>query len=190
MSHEFAHHRSGYTQPEDASILADRSEIGPLVKRSMVAMEGLSAQWRRGLTINAHERMAIMHLWESGPMTMSELGDRIPLSRAAITALTDRLERMNYVVRTPDKQDRRRTMLSITARPFDVLMPLMAPFAGELNELVDGFDDVEWAAVTRFLSSLHERAHDNARRLRRLNDDELHELVETGQRGALVSIPL
>lgn len=64
--------------------------------------------------INHHETIALIVLLHDGPMVMSDLGAAVPLSRAAITALTDRLEFIGFVQRTPDPTDRRRTVLSLT----------------------------------------------------------------------------
>lgn len=138
-----------------------------------VALSGLYAQWLRGLTINAHERLAIAHLAKSGPMTMSELGARIPLSRAAITALTDRLEALNYVLRTPDTQDRRRTVLSLTGRPAELMHDLTVPFVGSLKEYEAGFDEAELEIVRRYNAGLADVLERHGAALRTRSDEEL-----------------
>src|SRR5689334_11577668 len=115
------------------SGFADVSPQMDSTAQMSVALSGLFAQWLRGLTINAHERLAIAHLWEHGSMTMSELGARIPLSRAAVTALTDRLEALGYVVRTPDEHDRRRTLLSLTTRPGILVEEMARSFFRDLE---------------------------------------------------------
>jgi DNA-binding MarR family transcriptional regulator len=125
------------------------------------------------LTINAHERLAIAHLHKTGPMTMSELGSRIPLSRAAITALTDRLEALSYVVRTPDTHDRRRTVLSLTARPSELMHDLTVPFSDEVEGFEAGFDEVELDAVRRYTTGLAEMAERHATQLRQRAEEEL-----------------
>ena len=114
MTNSHSHHSRGYDPQRDTNGVLERHEVAPSLQRTIAAFEGLSAQWRRGMTINAHERLALVHLWESGSMTMSELGERIPLSRAAVTALTDRLERMGYLRRTPHAEDRRTLRIELT----------------------------------------------------------------------------
>lgn len=158
-----------------ATITARPSASPPLIECSRlgIAMSGLLAQWLRGLTINAHERLALAHLWEHGPMTMSELGARIPLSRAAVTALTDRLEALQYVRRTPDAHDRRRTVLSLTDRPAQLVAPIAESFLSELDDMAGSFSDAELAVVARFTSTLHELATRHATTLRQRADAEL-----------------
>jgi DNA-binding MarR family transcriptional regulator len=141
--------------------------------RFAVALSGLFAQWLRGLTINAHERLALAHLWESGSMTMSELGARIPLSRAAVTALTDRLEAIGYVVRTPDEQDRRRTMLSLTDKPGRLVEAMVREWHADVATLEDGFSADELQVVTRWLEGMREVNHRHATRLRARRDADI-----------------
>lgn len=153
--------------------LAETTDTMRVVGNSTVALSGLFAQWLRGLTINAHERLAIAHLWKTGPMTMSELGSRIPLSRAAITALTDRLEALNYVVRTPDQQDRRRTVLSLTDRPFELMQGITASWIADIEAIEADFDEAELAAVARYHERIGAASELRANELRARRDEEL-----------------
>lgn len=141
--------------------------------RMSIALSGLVAQWLRGLTINAHERLAIAHLWEHGPMTMSELGARIPLSRAAVTALTDRLEALRYVQRTPDAHDRRRTVLTLTERPLTLIDGMVGSFLDEVGRVEQQFAAEELRVVERWNDALRELAHRFAGELRGRREDEL-----------------
>lgn len=67
-----------------------------------------------GWTINHHEGIALLALLDEGATTMSDLSKMIPLSRAAMTAMTDRLEFHGLVQRVPDIKDRRRVHLHLT----------------------------------------------------------------------------
>ncbi|MCW2961750.1 MAG: transcriptional regulator, MarR family [Thermoleophilia bacterium] len=147
-----------------------------------VSMSGLLAQWLRGLTINAHERLAIAHLWEHGSMTMSELGSRIPLSRAAVTALTDRLEALGYVLRTPDEHDRRRTVLSITPRPAALIDQFVQAWTREVEAFEASFSADEQRAVVRWSEGVREISHRFAAELRTRRDDELPVAEEVNRR--------
>lgn len=158
------------------SGLSTTSETATETGRMSVALSGLFAQWLRGLTINAHERLALAHLWEHGSMTMSELGARIPLSRAAITALTDRLEALNYVLRTPDAHDRRRTVLSLTDRPASLIAPLSRPWNDAVEMFEQGFDADELRVINRWTMGLKDIAHRESGVLRARRDEELPEL--------------
>lgn len=162
-----------------SELLAGASRIGSSSRavgstaRMGVALSGLVAQWLRGLTINAHERLALAHLWEHGPMTMSDLGARIPLSRAAVTALTDRLEALEYVRRTPDAMDRRRTVLTLTERPESLIEELVLSFTRETGQLEERFSAEERNAIERWNEGIREISHRHADALRLRSDDEL-----------------
>lgn len=153
--------------------LASMTSTVESTARMGVAMSGLVAQWLRGLTINAHERLALAHLWEHGPMTMSELGARIPLSRAAVTALTDRLEALRYVQRTPDVHDRRRTVLTLTSRPEQLITEMVDAWMVEVRALEQRFTPDELRAIARYGDGLRELAHTHATRLRARSEEEL-----------------
>ena len=156
-----------------SSRLATQSPSVAATSRMGVAMSGLVAQWLRGLTINAHERLALAHLWEHGPMTMSDLGSRIPLSRAAVTALTDRLEALQYVQRTPDVHDRRRTVLSLTNRPATLIDGMVSRWLDDVAPLEDSFSPSERAAIERWGNGLREIAHRHSELLRARSEEEL-----------------
>ncbi len=164
---------SNHTLPGGAARLATPSQVVAATSRMGVAMSGLVAQWLRGLTINAHERLALAHLWEHGPMTMSDLGSRIPLSRAAVTALTDRLEALEYVQRTPDAHDRRRTVLSLTKRPESLIDSMVGLWIEDLREVETQFSPEQIQAVVRWNDAIRDVSHRHAERLRTRADEEL-----------------
>lgn len=164
---------SNHTLPGGAARLATSSQVVASTSRMGVAMSGLVAQWLRGLTINAHERLALAHLWEHGPMTMSDLGSRIPLSRAAVTALTDRLEALEYVQRTPDAHDRRRTVLSLTLRPETLIDSMVGTWLEDLREVETQFTPDQIQAVVRWSDAIRDVSHRHAERLRTRADEEL-----------------
>ncbi len=164
---------SKHMLPGGAAHLATSSQVVVTTSRMGVAMSGLVAQWLRGLTINAHERLALVHLWEHGPMTMSDLGSRIPLSRAAVTALTDRLEALNYVQRTRDVHDRRRTVLSLTSRPEGLIDGMVSTWIEEVRDIEARFSPEQIQAVIRWNDAMRDVAPRHAERLRTRADDEL-----------------
>jgi DNA-binding MarR family transcriptional regulator len=164
---------SNDTLPGASTMLAGASRNASATSRMGVAMSGLVAQWLRGLTINAHERLALAHLWEHGPMTMSDLGSRIPLSRAAVTALTDRLEALRYVQRTPDAHDRRRTVLSLTGRPASLIEAMVDTWTRDVASLEERFAPEELRAIERWNDGLRDIAHRHAETLRARRDEEL-----------------
>ncbi|MBC7644387.1 MAG: MarR family transcriptional regulator [Thermoleophilia bacterium] len=159
-----------------------RAQINALLSNSLFNQEVLHAQWRRAMMVNAHERLAMVNLWTEGSLSMSELGSRIPLSRAAITSLTDRLERLGYVQRLADPNDRRRTVLKITDRAASVVGPLTREYSATMQAIAEEMDDDEWAAVTKFLRRVTTESREASAKIRGMDDDTLMALIDEGQR--------
>ncbi len=66
--------------------------------------------------INATDLDALEHLEADGPLTQSQLGERLSLTSGAITMLVDRLEAAGWVQRVPHPSDRRYTLVALSAQ--------------------------------------------------------------------------
>lgn len=155
----------------------DVEAIVRLVMLTATAMDGYTSQTRRALDINAHERLALAGLWANGPMTMTELGSWIPLSRAAVTTLVDRLERAGLVKRGSDAADRRRTVVTLVEESLSGVVDLMAPWAADVVALVQEHDDAEWATIANFATRISEVSARHTGRLTSMTDEEIRSLV-------------
>jgi DNA-binding MarR family transcriptional regulator len=156
---------------EDVEAVAD------LIFRAGTAFDGFTAQMRRAYDLNAHERLALAALWSHGPLTMTDLGAWIPLSRAAVTTLVDRMEEYGLVRRGSDASDRRRTVVELTPAATERMVPVIEPWGADLSELLATLKDEEWTVIHKFLQAmraLHER---HAVRLRAMGDDEIQALA-------------
>lgn len=146
---------------------------GRFLRRVNGSFDGLAAQFRRSWGVNAHEMQSIMTLWEFGRMTMTELGRRIPLSRAAVTTLTDRLERLDLVKRVPDPTDRRRILLEITEKVETEMARICRSWDDKVQQYVSGLDEATWSQVVDVLADLRQMARDEADMLRAIRPDAL-----------------
>ncbi|HEY4258905.1 MAG TPA: MarR family transcriptional regulator, partial [Schlesneria sp.] len=64
---------------------------------------------RLGLNVTDHKCLDFLLL--DGPLTAGELAQRTSLTTGAITSVLDRLERVGFVQRQPDPNDRRRVIV-------------------------------------------------------------------------------
>lgn len=151
----------------------DPANAPRFLQRCTASSEALTAQLRRGWGLNAHEMQAVSVLWEFGRMTMTELGRRIPLSRAAVTTLTDRLESLGYVRRLPDPADRRRILLEVTARVEEELARIQGRWSARVEEYARTLDETTWQSVVEVLATLRDIAREEAAALRELSREEL-----------------
>lgn len=158
----------------DVRALGRQSEHAPrFLRRFLGTMDALGSQFRRSWGLNSHELHAILTLWEFGRMTMTDLGRRIPLSRAAVTTLTDRLERLELVKRVPDPTDRRRILLEITERVEDEMVRINRGWDSRVRDYVEGLDAGVWDSVVDVLADLRGMAREEADMLRALDADAI-----------------
>lgn len=166
----------------DVRDLGRDAETAPrFLQRYHGSVDSLTAQFRRGWGLNAHELQAINLLWEFGRMTMTELGRRIPLSRAAVTTLTDRLERVGFVKRVPDPTDRRRILLEVTERVERESARIQSQWNEKVEAYVRGLEPAVWSHVVDVLADLRDLARDEASVLRELSSDEV-ERITSGEK--------
>lgn len=151
----------------------DPEHAGRFMRRVNGSFNGLEAQFRRSWGVNSHEMQSIMTLWEFGRMTMTDLGRRIPLSRAAVTTLTDRLERLDLVKRVPDPTDRRRILLEITAKVETEMERISRAWDDRVETYVRGLDPNVWQSVVDVLADLRQLARDEADMLRAIRPEAL-----------------
>jgi DNA-binding MarR family transcriptional regulator len=60
--------------------------------------------------------LAMMVLWESGPITVKALGERLLLESGTLSPLLQRLEQRRLVKKRSDPDDGRRVIVTVTAR--------------------------------------------------------------------------
>lgn len=160
----------------------EEGQSARFLQRFTSTVDALGSQLRRGWGLNAHEMQAISMLWEFGRMTMTDLGRRIPLSRAAVTTLTDRLERLGFVKRVPDPTDRRRILLEVTERVEEEFQRIHGQWNARVEEYVQELDPAAWATVVDVLADLRDIAREEAEELRSLSREEIAKLGGGGGR--------
>ncbi len=161
----------------DAPRREDLEAVADLIFRAGTAFDGFTSQMRRAFDLNAHERLALAALWSHGPLTMTDLGSWIPLSRAAVTTLVDRMEEYGLVRRGSDASDRRRTVVEMTPEATSRMVPVIEPWGADLAELLKTMADDEWVVVHRFIQSMRQLHERHANRLRSMGDEEIQALA-------------
>ncbi|MCL6558214.1 MAG: MarR family transcriptional regulator [Firmicutes bacterium] len=95
---------------------------------------------RFGLTpVKFNALMQLMYAGDDG-LALSELGERMHVTRANITGLVDRLERDGLVYREPDPRDRRSLRAKITPKAGSLLQrvaPVHGEFTGKVLSVLD-----------------------------------------------------
>jgi DNA-binding MarR family transcriptional regulator len=116
-----------------------------------VALSTLNATVARDVGVSVPELLALENLGADGGLGPSELARRLQLSTGAVTALVDRLEASGHAARAPHPSDRRRIVVTRTAKASDELAAASAPLSDELRRLAVRLSDEERRAVGQFL---------------------------------------
>jgi len=121
------------------------SELASSRMESLLAPFGLSRGGFNLLTVVAGAE---------GPLTPTQIGERIISRGATITGLVDTLVRRGYAERAPDPHDRRRVLVSITTRGRNVLAEATAVIFRDDEDVMGIFSAAERERLTRMLGRL------------------------------------
>jgi DNA-binding MarR family transcriptional regulator len=132
-----------------------------LTLRLYASINTLTFKLASSLGVSTRELAALLAIWDGGRCTMTELGHRIDLSRAAITTMADRLESAGLVQRVPDPNDRRRLFVIITELCDSKLEAAFAPLTAELDSLASGEDWRTFASVAAGVRAAAHRVADD-----------------------------
>jgi DNA-binding MarR family transcriptional regulator len=74
----------------------------------------LVAAWRSRHSLTANQAEVLLHVYDSGAITSSELSRLVGITTASMTRLVERVESDGWLGRSPDERDRRRVVLRPT----------------------------------------------------------------------------
>jgi DNA-binding MarR family transcriptional regulator len=107
--------------------------------------------------VNRTDLRCLEMLLQSDGLSPRELGRRLGLTTGSVTAMLDRLERLDLLTRSPHPADRRMVVVSITARAADRCYGLYAPLITDGNAtLAKEFDLDQLRLVIQALRTLTE----------------------------------
>lgn len=82
-------------------------------------------------------------LWSRDGISLRELADKTGLAPTTLTSMVDRMEKAGLVCRMPDKKDRRKTLLALTAKAKNLKQDYKA-VSDKMSEIFyKGFSDEE-----------------------------------------------
>lgn len=132
----------------------DKSLIGRvarLVAELQDAVQLLDESAAIQLGLHLTDLRCVRRVIEEGPKSASQLADAAGLTRAAISAVLDRLERANVARRVADPDDRRRTLVEPTEHARQQIARIWAPIERDgLGELA-GYSAAELQVIVDFL---------------------------------------
>lgn len=100
-------------------------------------------------------------LWSRDGISLRELADKTGLAPTTLTSMVDRMEKAGLVCRMPDKKDRRKTLLALTAKAENLEQDYKA-VSDKMSEIFyKGFSDEEIRTCEAMLA----RILDNMKKL-------------------------
>lgn len=90
-------------------------------------------------------------LYQNDNLTLTEIGKRLDIEKGSLTTLIDQLEEKDFVIRSDDPEDRRKSLISLSERGRVLMDRLMDVYAQKLNEILSTADPSE---IKQFIASL------------------------------------
>ncbi len=142
------------------------SELGRVVQAYQSAVDDTDREMAHILKVNRTDLRCLELLLNSDGLSPRELGQQLGLTTGSVTAMLDRLERLDLLTRAPHLSDRRMVVVSITAGAAARCYDLYAPLIADGNaDLAKEFELDQLRLVTRAMRMLTEVQNRHLERL-------------------------
>jgi DNA-binding MarR family transcriptional regulator len=88
-----------------------------------------------GLTPQQHQALLAIRAADADQATVGYIAERLILKAHSATGLVDRLDALDLIIREVSPDDRRRTLLRLTSKAYDILASLSAVHREEIRRL-------------------------------------------------------
>lgn len=95
-----------------------------------------------------------------GAVSMSEISERLKITKPAVTNLVDRLEEKKFLKRAPSAKDRRVILLEILPKGGKVITHIQSESLHLLLTAYDQFNDKEHHVISRFYETVSKTMDD------------------------------
>lgn len=104
------------------------------------------------LGINSTDHKCLDVIMKNQPLTAGQLATLTGLTTGAVTGVLDRLEKVGYIIREQDPEDKRRVNIYMNQENAEKnIVPLFSSFAAEMNQLLSNYDDKELEFIIDFI---------------------------------------
>ena len=140
-----------YEQTPDGNALATEAVMNTI--RTADMLFDSIGRLLRPLNVSAAGGLVLGILRDRGPMSPSELGERLIVTRATVTGLLDSLERRGFVHRSANLVDRRSLIVEITPAGLNVVQEVRTIIHRHEKALMIGFSDSD---LRDYIERLHQ----------------------------------
>ncbi|MBS4196644.1 MarR family winged helix-turn-helix transcriptional regulator [Lederbergia citri] len=104
------------------------------------------------LGLNPTDHKCLDVILKNQPITAGRLSDLTGLTTGAITGVLDRLEKVGYIIRVKDPQDKRRVFIHLDQKKAEKdILPLFHTFGTELNQMLSSYEEKELQTILDFI---------------------------------------
>lgn len=133
---------------------APRDPIGQRLKTISFLNREIGKKIGEALGVNVTDMAAMEQLLNSGPLTPSQLAERLKVSTAAATQIVDRLERVGHVRRERKTRDRRKIFVVPVEASVDRAFEQLAPMLDGLDGVIAGLTPADRQVIEGFLDQV------------------------------------
>jgi DNA-binding MarR family transcriptional regulator len=129
-------------------------EVRLLLRRFAIHRDRWIDALCRHVGVSRSDYDALEALDEHGSLTPGELGTLLSLTSGSVTALVDRLEKLGWASRNGHPQDRRKVVVTLTQRAWQVGQDELKPYLEAIDAAGRQLSNDERAVVVGFLNDL------------------------------------
>ncbi|WP_405485653.1 MarR family winged helix-turn-helix transcriptional regulator [Nocardia sp. NBC_00511] len=143
--------------------------LGAAVQHYQSTVDDFDRELARLLGVNETDLRCLEILLTGDGVAPGELGDRLGLTTGSVTAMLDRLEKLQFLTRAPHPTDRRKVVVHITPDATVRAYGLMTPFLDEAGRRVlDRYTPEQLELIVDFLTFNRDIQDQHVQRLREL----------------------
>ncbi|MEF2965011.1 MarR family transcriptional regulator [Paenibacillus sp. M1] len=135
--------------------MVERETLLEVTTMFRILIKGITQKWNKlGGNYNlSFPQFKMLHvLLQSGPQKVSNLAEKLGLTSAAITGLTDRLIVEGYAKRDRTEEDRRVVFISITDKGKDTLKKILSDHEESTKTIFTSLEDEEVMHLKRIFT--------------------------------------
>ena len=138
-----------------------------LVAECYQAFERFSAMHVRTLDLTPPQFDIIATLGNTPGMSFRELGERTLITKGTLTGVVDRLEARGLVCRTTHAEDRRSTIVRLTAKGEQEFLRVFPPQIKLCKQAFLAYGEEDFSALERELAKLKQHLDEAAHRMKK-----------------------
>lgn len=132
----------------------DRGDLGDQILHVARALRRAHAEALAPLGLSPHHARALRIIGRHEPVRPSLLAERLRIAPRSVTDVVDALVERSWVTRSPDPDDRRASLLTLTADGRDMAEKIAAVRREQSRELFEVLPDADVDALGRILAQI------------------------------------